>query len=276
MQKCPSLCVTLGRFMADLGYFSQKIGSAIDRVLCERFEKRERKLPAGRYVSLCFDDFPKSAVETAAPMIEAQDWRATWYVAGGFMGKTEPDYGTMFDEGDLARLKQSGHDFGCHTFDHIDCREASAEEIDAQCRQNLDFMQAHGISDVRSFAFPFGAANLTSKKNLSVSDMALRGVKPGINRGTVDLNMLKACGLQENNDGIGRAMADLEALQESDGWLILFTHDVRGAPSPWGATPEDYQKLLNAVQASGAEVLTVGEMVARLDANTSSAQSVAA
>ena len=137
-------------------------------------------------------------------------------------------------------------------------------------------MQAHGISDVRSFAFPFGAANLTSKKNLSVSDMALRGVKPGINRGTVDLNMLKACGLQENNDGIGRAMADLEALQENDGWLILFTHDVRTAPSPWGATPEDYQKLLKAVQASGAEVLTVGEMVNRLDANTAPAQSVAA
>ena len=48
--------------MADLGYFSEKITNAIDRVRCERFEKRERTLPAGRFVSLCFDDFPRFAV----------------------------------------------------------------------------------------------------------------------------------------------------------------------------------------------------------------------
>lgn len=276
MQKRSLLCVTLGRYMADLGYFSQKIGTVIDRVLCERFEKRERNVPTGRYVSLCFDDFPKSAVETAAPMIEARDWRATWYVAGGFMGQTEPDYGAMFDAGDLARLKQAGHDFGCHTFDHVDCRDASAAEIDEQCRRNIQFMAAHDITDVRSFAYPFGAANLSSKRNLSDSDMALRGVKPGLNRGQIDLNMLKACGLQENNGGIGQAMSDLEQLRQSDGWLIIFTHDVRSAPSPWGVTPEAYQQLLSAVAASGAEVVTVGDMIARIDAQTAKEQSIAA
>jgi peptidoglycan/xylan/chitin deacetylase (PgdA/CDA1 family) len=262
--------------MADLGYFSEKITNAIDRVLCERFEKRERTLPAGRFVSLCFDDFPRSAVETAAPMIERLGWRATWYISGGVKGKIEPSYGPMFNEDDLARLKQSGHDFGCHTFDHIDCREATATQIEEQCQRNREFMSAHGISDVKSFAFPFGTASLSSKKNLSVSDMALRGVKPGIIRGRADLNMLKACGIQDDNGGIGRAMADLETLQQSDGWLIIFTHDVRATPSPWGVTPEDYQSLLSAIEASGAEVLTVGDMVARLDANTEHTQSVAA
>ena len=262
--------------MADLGYFSQKIGSAIDRVLCERFEKRERDLPKGRFVSLCFDDFPKSAVETAAPMIEARDWRATWYVAGGYLGKTEPKYGAMFEAEDLDRLRQAGHDFGCHTFDHVDCRQAGAEEIDAQCRRNLDFMREHGITDVRSFAYPFGTANLTTKKNLSTSDMALRGVKPGLNRGKVDLNMLKACGLQDNNGGIRQAIADLETLTASDGWLIIFTHDVRTSPSPWGATPDDYRTLLAAIADSGAEVVTVGDMMKRLDAETAQTQSVAA
>ncbi|MEL7392725.1 MAG: polysaccharide deacetylase family protein [Pseudomonadota bacterium] len=262
--------------MADLGYFSQKIGSAIDRVLCERFERRERELPQGRFVSLCFDDFPKSAVETAAPMIEAQGWRATWYVAGGYLAATEPKYGAMFDATDLARLQQTNHDFGCHTYDHVDCRAASADEIDAQCRRNLALMREHGVTDVKSFAYPFGAANLSSKKNLSTSEMALRGVKPGLNRGEVDLNMLKACGLQKNNGGIDRAMADLQTLTESAGWLILFTHDVRDAPSPWGVTPEDYRTLLGAIADSGADVVTVGEMMTRLERPLEHVPSVAA
>ena len=77
--------------------------------------------------------------------------------------------------------------------------------------------------------------------------MALRGVKPGLNRGQIDLNMLKACGLQDNNDGIGQALKDLEQLRDSDGWLIIFTHDVRSAPSHWGVTPEMYQQLLSCL-----------------------------
>lgn len=250
--------------MADFGYFSQKIGGTIDRVLCETFEKREHKLPKGRFVSFCFDDFPKSAATVAAPMLEQRGWRATWYVAGGFQGTTEPQYGEMFDDADLFRLRSTGHDFGCHTYDHIDCSEASAEEIEEQCRRNMEFLAERGITDVASFAYPFGAVSLASKKHFSLADFALRGVKPGLNRGDVDLNLLKACGLQKETGGTERALSDLEALKDSDGWLIIFTHDVRNNPSPWGVTPVDYKDLLDAVDASGAAVLTVGDMVERM------------
>ncbi|MHA7856880.1 MAG: polysaccharide deacetylase family protein [Henriciella sp.] len=250
--------------MADFGYFSQKIGDSIDRILCESFEKRDYKMPKGRFVSFCFDDFPKSAAELAAPMLESRGWRGTWYVAGGFLGKTEPHYGQMFDDGDLEKLKQNGHDFGCHTFDHIDCRDASPELIQAQCRKNMEFLTERGITDVASFAYPFGSVNLSAKRVMAPAAMALRGVKPGLNRGTVDLSMLKACGLQTDNGGIARAMSDLEALKRSDGWLIIFTHDIGPKPSPWGATQIDYSQILQAVEASDIEVVTVGDMVSRL------------
>ena len=251
--------------MSDLGYLSQKIDCVISKFLCEKFEKRSRMMPAGKYVSLCFDDFPQSAALNAAPMIEQRGWRATWYVAGGFMGKTEPEYGAMFEAADLEKLRLNGHDFGCHTFDHIDCRDASAEEIAAQGRLSTDFLNQHGIRDMRSFAFPFGSADLASKKILSNAGPALRGVKPGSNRVDVDLNMLKACGLQENQGGTRRAMAELDALKHQDGWVIIFTHDVRKNPSSWGVAPDEYADLLTAVDASGAEVVTVGEMIDRLE-----------
>ena len=100
---------------------------------------------------------------------------------------------------------------------------------------------------------------------MSNAGPALRGVKPGVNRGDVDLNMLKACGLQDDNGGTHRAKMALEGLRQQDGWLILFTHDVRENPSPWGMTPTAYAALVNTIDASGAEVVTVGEMVNRLE-----------
>ena len=250
--------------MADFGYFSQKIGDTIDRVLCETFEKREEKLPEGRFVSFCFDDFPKSAAELGAPMLEARNWRATWYVAGGFLGETHPHFGPMFDDRDLLRLRKNGHDFGCHTFDHIDCRGAAPEEIEAQCARNMDFLALRDITDVASFAYPFGAVNLTTKRSLAPSDMALRGGKPGLNQGMVDLNMLKACGLQVETGGIKRALNDLEALKKTEGWLIIFAHDISATPSPWGVTPREYSQLLQAVEASDVSVVTVGDMIERM------------
>ena len=180
------------------------------------------------------------------------------------MNQAESNHGAMFQAADLQTLRRNGHDFGCHTFDHIDCRAASAAEIAEQGRLSAAFFQDHGIEDVRSFAFPFGSADLAAKKLLSSGGPALRGITPGVNRDDIDLNMLKACGLQHDQGGMKRALAELETLGEQDGWLIIFTHDVCDRPSPWGVTPADYADLLAAIDASGAEVVTVGEMVDRL------------
>ncbi len=255
-----------GIFMADFGRVSRKIMGVIDKLLCETFHKRTAQLPAGKYVSLCFDDFPKSAAKTAAPMIEARGWRATWYVSGSFMGTEDPNFGPLFDAEDLARLHQNGHDFGCHTFDHFDCRAAEADDIRAQCERSEAFLEQHGITEIKSFAFPFGAADLHAKSNMLRSDLALRGVKRGINRGDVDLGMLRACGLQDDCNGTDWAQAELNKLQDQDGWRIIFTHDVRAAPSPWGVTPDDFQAVLDHIERIGAEVITVGEMTDRIAA----------
>lgn len=255
--------------MAGRNHLSQKIGGAIDKILCERFDIRRCALPAGKYVSLCFDDFPQSAVRLAAPMIERRNWRATWYVSGAFEGTVTSEYGRMFDAQDLRALREKGHDFGCHTFDHIDCREASADEIAAQAARSKAYLAAHGIHDTRSFAFPFGAVDMASKRLLAQAGPALRGIKPGLNQGAIDVNMLKACGVQADKGGTARALHELQSLERRDGWLIIFTHDVRERPSPWGVKPTDYAHLLSAIEQSGAEVVTVGDMIDRLNASFS-------
>jgi peptidoglycan/xylan/chitin deacetylase (PgdA/CDA1 family) len=253
--------------MSEQKPLSQKIRSGIDGVLCRSMVKRVFPLPPGRYVSLCFDDFPKSAATVGAPMVEAMGWNATFYVAGSYLGAEREHFGEMFDEGDLRRLARQGHDFGCHTFDNLNCAKARPIEIYDQRRKNRAFFRSHGIARVRSFAYPFGAADLSAKKALTEDNLALRGVKPGINRSVADFNILKANGLQASQGGILRALEELEMLCASDGWMIIFTHDVSPDPSPWGVTPEDLEHVLTAVRASGAEVVTVGDMVDRILSN---------
>ncbi len=49
-------------------------------------------------------------------------------------------------------------------------------------------------------------------------------------------------------------------------WLILYTHDVRPDPSPFGCTPAALERLVDAAIAGGAEVVTVAEGLRRIGA----------
>ncbi len=260
----PVIVVIRDRFMSDRGALSKKLRNAVDGVLCQSLVKRPHALPSGRYVSLCFDDFPQSAAVNGAPLIEARDWRATWYVSGGLCGTEHERFGEMFTQADLRRLIRNGHDIGCHTFNHIDCSDASRAEIIGERERNAAFLSSFGVLDVQSFAYPYGAANLDCKRAMDSEAMALRGGKPGLNRGVADFNMLKATGLQTDRGGILRALEDLESLSNSDGWLILYTHDVQDDASDGGITPDDLDQVLQAIEASGADVVTVSDMVQRL------------
>lgn len=250
--------------MTPLKTLYRKVRRRIDETICLHADKRRRDLPSGRYVSLCFDDFPQSSAINAAPLIENAAARATWYASGALAGTKSEHFGAMFESRDLRQLIQMGHDIGGHTFDHIDCSRASELEIRAQCARNQAFLTAHGVAEIKSFAYPFGNVDLSSKRVLSESGMALRAITTGTNRGSADLGMLKACGLQDDQGGATRALHELARLKRSQGWLIIFTHDVRPNPSPWGVTPSVYEHLLKAVTASGAEIVTVADMLGRL------------
>jgi hypothetical protein len=80
-----------------------------------------------------------------------------------------------------------------------------------------------------------------------------RGIDRGINHGLVDLADLLAVPLYAADfDG-----ADMRRLIDRacslDGWLIFFTHDVTGPPSPFGCNPGQ----LEAVVAYAAERSTI-------------------
>jgi peptidoglycan/xylan/chitin deacetylase (PgdA/CDA1 family) len=67
----------------------------------------------GRCVVLTFDDGCETDLKVAAPLLHDLDFRATFYVTVGFLGR--PGYMT---ESEMRELSAAGFEIGCHSMTH--------------------------------------------------------------------------------------------------------------------------------------------------------------
>jgi len=107
-------------------------------------------------ISFSFDDFPRSAGEAGADILEASGWRATYYAAGGFAGGVT-HLGEMYDFDQLSDLAARGHEIACHTYAHPDLSRLSATGALAECARNRDtHARLKNTRPFETFAFPYG------------------------------------------------------------------------------------------------------------------------
>ena len=107
-------------------------------------------------VSFTFDDIPKSAATTGAKILEAHGARGTFYVSGGLVGTTEPDWATV-DAKDIIALHRNGHEIGCHTFSHKRACDLDAESLAAEIERNRRYLRSLDPTiKVENFAYPYG------------------------------------------------------------------------------------------------------------------------
>jgi len=207
-------------------------------------------------LSICFDDFPASAGQAGAALLEAQGARGTFYAAAG-MADTDGPCGRNFSAPDIARLLEAGHEIGCHTFEHGDCARRPPFESLRSLARNRDTLNEMGSCEpARSLAYPYGETTLALKKSLPPRFYSARGVLPGINVGRVDLAQLRAHALF-GEAWRARVNGALKRAAKRKGWLIAFTHDIADAPSPWGTRGDDLDALLKRARTLGFIVLPV-------------------
>jgi hypothetical protein len=114
-----------------------------------------------------------------------------------------------------------------------------------------------------NFAFPFGGISISAKGALSRRFESCRGIGAGVNAGTADFADLRANRVREtadDNDTYRRLVDEARAI---GGWLIFYTHDVADAPSPYGCTPEQLDRVV-AYAAAKCPVLPVRDVVTGL------------
>jgi peptidoglycan/xylan/chitin deacetylase (PgdA/CDA1 family) len=210
-------------------------------------------------VSFTFDDIPKSAATIGGKILEDHGARGTFYVSGGLVGTISPNWDGV-DAQDILALHRKGHEIGCHTFSHqraCDLDEQSmAEEIE---RNRQYFRDLDPSITIGNFAYPFGYGSFARKRQLKTEFTSCRSIVPGVNSGTVDLQFLRAMPLIDrriDRDVIERAFDDA---QNTNGWLIFYSHDVADRPSPYGCSPALMNHALEAASRRQIPVLNMAE-----------------
>lgn len=214
----------------------------------------------GGVVSFTFDDFPKSSLITGGKILEQHGARGTYYAALQLAGTTGA-LGQMFDLEDIRGAHHAGHEIACHTFTHLDCAHVSKSSIRAEL-----FTNAAALSSLiekfvpTNFAYPYGSVSRTAKRVAGRRFSSCRGIRPGINRDTVDFDELRANRIYVGDFDEARMFHLIDQATSTGSWVIFYTHDVSETPSPYGCTPEQLKAVI-AYAARRAAILTVRDIV---------------
>lgn len=219
---------------------------------------------SGSAITFSFDDFPKSAGDTGAEIMDMIGAPAIYYACSGLAGRTNQT-GEQYNQGDLARLIAAGHEIGAHTHTHLDCASAATDHVLGDIALNLQHLKDMGVTcPITHFAYPYGETTIALKRTLVSRFDTCRGILPGTNMANADAMQLSAMELSPDEATTARALGAIEAARHTPTWLHIFTHDVRHNPSPFGVTPATLKTIAKAARASGLPIVTGRQFMAAL------------
>jgi peptidoglycan/xylan/chitin deacetylase (PgdA/CDA1 family) len=216
-------------------------------------------------VAFTFDDFPASAADNAAPILEDAGMRGTFYLATGLVGSAENGQ-PIASLDQVEALAEAGHEIGAHTHGHIDVQRTPNGALIADVEANGLVIAETAGAPPKSFAYPYGIVSLRSKQTLMHRYAGLRGIAGGINRGVFDLAHLRAEELYDSTSSSASIDALLDRLERLGGWLIFYTHEVRRGPTGIGCSPAHFARAVAAVRRRGIRVEPVAATLRRIGA----------
>ncbi len=239
----------------------QRANSLTTRLVPAKWVQSKLRAPIA---SITFDDFPRSAWTVGGPLLARYGAKATYYAAGRFCGIVE-DGIAYYTREDLREVEAAGHEVGCHTFDHrYGSRVGSAALRKEADRNQATLGEVLGDTRLCSFAYPYGDASPRTKLLYARLFPTSRGIRAGVNAGTIDLAQLRSVAIEAKRWDPARIEAWIAETVERTGWLTLFTHDVGDDPTPYGCTPAMLEHALRALSDAGVEMVTVKAGLARV------------
>jgi peptidoglycan/xylan/chitin deacetylase (PgdA/CDA1 family) len=238
----------------------RRVAGKFQRAMAVAFERRRARVSGGAaLISFTFDDFPCSALDMGASMLEARQWAGTFYASLGLMGQEAPT-GKIFDLERLKNVKARGHELGCHTFTHCHAWGTPPKLFEESILRNAKALDEIVPGAVfKSHAYPISCPRPGTKRRVAKYFTSCRGGGQTFNVGRVDLNHLAAFFIEQSRDNL-QAVRDLvHKNAQVGGWLIFATHDVSDKPTRFGCTPAEFEKVLKFAMDSGAAVLPVSQ-----------------
>ena len=237
---------------------------APDRSFRSKVERRltqwriTKKLPPIQtsLITFSFDDFPKSAADTGAEIMDAIGAKAIYYACSGLEGKTILT-GEQYRSADLLQLIQAGHEIGAHTHTHLDCSANPLTCVLNDIEKNLTLLKHMGAKEeIEHFAYPYGETTTALKSALTKKFQTCRGILPGLNAPRSDSMQLRAMELTPDSATTDRAVYAIEKALTQPVWLHIFTHDIRNKPSDYGTTPAALTRITRIARDSKIPIVT--------------------
>ena len=111
---------------------------------------------------------------------------ADWWTAG-------PEHWTGVSADDIVGLHRGGHEIACHTFSHAAPPTSTRPRWPRRSRKTAVICMALDPSiKIENFAYPYGLGRCRASASSAETFRSSRGILPGVNSGTVDLQYLRA------------------------------------------------------------------------------------
>ncbi|MFT5511106.1 MAG: peptidoglycan/xylan/chitin deacetylase (PgdA/CDA1 family) [Hyphomicrobiaceae bacterium] len=230
----------------------------LDRKLARTIVRRPATLHSERaIVTFSFDDISRNAATVGAKILEDEDARGTFFVAGGLMGKQFGPW--QFAElPEIVALHTAGHEVGSHTLSHPDCQLLSRAGLRDETAKNAAILEAAmpGLK-LASFAYPYGSVGCWQKRMMMQEFACSRGTHPDINAKHFDIGQLNSFTLNDERTPVARIAKLIEQTKAASGWLMFHTHDVCEAPTPEDVSPALLRAALELARAADCQILPI-------------------
>jgi peptidoglycan/xylan/chitin deacetylase (PgdA/CDA1 family) len=151
-------------------------------------------LDAPRQVVLTFDDGCETDVETAAPLLAARGFGATFFVVAGWVGRRG-----FMSAGQVRRLADAGFEVGSHSCSHAFLSEVSDAELQRELADSKRMLEDITGSTVRHLSCPGG--RWSRKVAVTARDIGYESVstsRVAVNRAGDDTLSLARCALRRD------------------------------------------------------------------------------
>jgi peptidoglycan/xylan/chitin deacetylase (PgdA/CDA1 family) len=213
--------------------------------------------PSRPLISFTFDDFPRTALWEGGRILRQYGLAGTYYVSFGLLGLDSPS-GPICVPEDLAELLDQKHELACHTFAHCHSWNTKTADFEDSIVKNKAALQwLFPDAAFRSFSYPISEPRPLTKRATGRHFLCCRAGGQSFNAGNTDLNQLSAFFLEKTQGQLATVTDLIDRNREACGWLILATHDIDPAPSPYGCTPKFFEQVVQYAVNSGAQILPV-------------------